>query len=214
MHRCSLFSAYGKGGQASVNGELRIQKSNREPHGSSVRWVVVQPGRKQAAAQTRTTGLTDFWRGVSSPFPGQQFDHEVRPSQILSTQPLSSEPCLIFSWKTVDWAVRVIGHTSAVVQTRWDLASVGPAGRRGPISFLPRDLSWRYSTSSSFRAFFPTIKLGQLHMRELSATQLRRRPPKGGERDPIRCFCAISLSTDGVFKRRVWGLKIYLCIYF
>lgn len=95
---------------------------------------MVQAGRKQAAAQTRTTGLTDFWRDVSSPFPGQQFDHEVRPSQGLSTQPL------IFSWKTVDRAVRVMGHTSAVVQTRWDLASVVPAGRRGPSSFLPPEL--------------------------------------------------------------------------
>lgn len=74
--------------------------------------------------------MTDFWRGVSSPFPGQQFDHEVRPSQTLSTQLLSSEPCLIFSWKTVDWAVRVIGHTSAVVQTdgtwpQWGLQGGG-----------------------------------------------------------------------------------------
>lgn len=102
--------------------------------------MVVQAGRKQAAAQTRTTGLTDFWRDVSSPFPGQQFDHEVRPSQGLSTQPLSLEFCLIFSWKTVDRAVRVMGHTSAVVQTRWNLASVVPAGRRGPISFLPPEL--------------------------------------------------------------------------
>lgn len=50
-------------------------------------------------------------------------------------------------------------------------------------------------------------------MRELRPTELRRQPPKGRERDPVRSS-VMSLSFDGVFKRRVWGLKILVCIYF